>query len=117
MFSAVQEIVRFGVSNYRKKLDEMSSAINKLIVKYQTEGVITMPYTIEDFRNEIKENFLETLTTDDVVNRFPAEEIFKKFSTDERLKGLSAEQIIKELSPEKFEAYLKKMKKQKTKRE
>ncbi|MDM8535426.1 hypothetical protein QUF70_01595 [Desulfobacterales bacterium HSG17] len=135
MFSAVQESVQFGVSSYRKKLSEMSSAINKLISKYQTEGIIAMPYTIEDFRNEIKEDVLDIMTVDDVVNNFPAEEIFKKFSTDQRLKGISVGQRLKGISvgqrlkgisedeifemfsPEKLEAYLKKQKPKKAKRE
>ncbi len=115
MFSAVGENVHYGFSRYSGKLDEMSITINDLLAAYQKEGVITMSYTLEDYRRDIKERALKMMTPEDVLKAFPpqellkgipAEEIFRRFSPEERLRGLS---------PEEIEAVLKKMRKPKTK--
>ncbi|MGE0083980.1 MAG: hypothetical protein AB7S75_06115 [Desulfococcaceae bacterium] len=124
MFSAVAESVHYGFSRYRGKLDEMSIAIRDLFTNYQTEGIIAMPYTIEDYRREIKERALKMMTPDDVIRAFPAEEIFKRFSPEEifkrfspeeRLRGLSAEDVFRKFSADEIEAYLKRMRKAKKK--
>ncbi len=134
MFSAVAESVHYGFSRYRGKLDEMSIAIRDLFTNYQTEGIIDMPYTIEDYRREIKERALKMMTPDDVIRAFPAEELIKGLSPEERLRGIPADEIFKRfsaeeifkrfsaeerlrgLSSEEIEACLKKMRKPKKKR-
>jgi len=100
MFSAVRDSVGYGVSNYNGKLDEMSTAISDLLIRYETEGIIAMPYTIEDYRNEIKQRALKILTP---------EEVLKAFSAEERLRGLPPEEIFRAFSPEEIRAYLKKL--------
>jgi len=83
--------VGYGVSHYSGKLDEMSSAIDRLLVRYKTERIIDMPYTIEDFRKEIKQDALKMMTPEEIAKAFPAEKIFGAFS------------------PEEIRAYLKKL--------
>ncbi len=114
MFSAVRDSVGYGVSHYRGKLDEMSSAINRLLLRYRTERIIDMPYTIEDFRKEIKQDALKMMTPEEVVKAFPAEEIFGAFPAEERLRGLPAEERLRGLSAEEIRAYLKKLPKKAT---
>ncbi len=128
MFSAVQEKVEYGVSNYKGRLDEMSSTISQLFIKYHTEGIIAMPYTVEDYRNELERNVLNNLTPDKIsefLNRVPTEqrlrgvptkEKLKGVPTEEKLKGVPTEEKLKGLSPEEIEAYLKKLKKKQTRR-
>ncbi|OQY53704.1 MAG: hypothetical protein B6245_22545 [Desulfobacteraceae bacterium 4572_88] len=62
MFSAVRESVRYGVSKYEGRLDEMSSTIGQMLVKYQVGWINIMPYTVEDYRKELERNVLRSLT-------------------------------------------------------
>jgi hypothetical protein len=102
MFSADAEKVRYGAVNYRWK-SPVSGIVNKLFNKYESEGVI-MPYTMEDFQKEIKEEVMGSLTDED-IDRF-----LKKLTLEDRLKGLSSEDLLKMLTPKEIEAYLRKIK-------
>lgn len=73
-----------------------------------------MPYTIEDFRKEIKQDALKMMTPEEVVKAFPAEKIFGAFPAEERLRGLSADEVFRAFSPEEIRAYLKKLPKKAT---
>ncbi len=95
MFSAVRKKVQYGVSNYEGKMDEMGSTINQLLIKYRAGG-INMPYTVEDYREELKRNVLNNLTV------------------KERIEGLPIEDLLKWFPTEEIEAFLKKSKKKKT---
>ncbi len=116
MFSAVEESVRYGLSRYRGKLEEMSITIYDLFTTYQTEGIIAMPYTLEDYRRDIKERALKMMTPEDVIKAFSPEELLKNIPAKERLRGLRAEDVFKKFSAEEIEAYLKKMRKAKKKK-
>ena len=72
-----------------------------------------MPYTMEDYRRESREEALKYL------EELPAEELLKHISPEERLKGLPPEVLLKRvplekrlegLSPEEIENYLAKLK-------
>jgi len=107
LFSGIQQKVQYGAENYRGNLSEMSSIMNQLFVKYKTEGVISMPYTIEDYRRDYVLEHLDRLTPAEILKKIRAEELLKGLSADDRLKGLS---------PEDIEAYLKKLKRKKKSR-
>ena len=87
MFGTIKENIENGVANYQGRMDEMSSTINQLLIKYNTEGIIAMPYTVEDYRKELKENVINSLTSDElkhsVLNRLTLDEILEKYSPDE----------------------------------
>jgi len=111
MFSTVPENINYGVTHYNGKLDEMSSTVNQLLIRYRNERIIEMPYTVEDYRRELERNVLSSITAERIMEEFsldellksiPTEDVLKKFPVEERLKGLSARQI---------EAYLKKLRK------
>lgn len=93
MFSAESEKVKFGAANYRWN-SPVSGIINKLYKKYKTEGVTIMPYTIEDYQREVKEEVLKSLTQEDI---------------DQLLKGMKPEERMRGLKPEEIEEYLKKL--------
>jgi hypothetical protein len=94
MFSAESEKVKFGASFYRWQ-SPVSGVINKLFRKYQQEGVMIMPYTIEDYQREVKEEVLKSLTEEDL---------------DFVLKNVKLDDLLKRLKPEDIEEYLKKIK-------
>jgi hypothetical protein len=77
IFSAVRDSVRYGVSHCGR-LHEMSAAISRLLKKYMTERIIEMPYTIENFREEIVEEALGYMTPDDIFKKFPIDELLKR---------------------------------------
>ncbi len=116
LFSGIQEKVRYGAEHYSGNLGEMSSIMNQLFVRYKAEGVIAMPYTIEDYRRDYVLEHLDRLTPDDILKKFKADELLKKLSSDERLKGLSSDERLKGLTPEEIEDYLKKLKRKKKSR-
>jgi len=98
MFSAVADKIKYGVTEYKGQLHEMSSTINQLLAKYRNERIIVMPYTIEDYREELKRNLLESLPIEERLEGLPAEERLKGLPAEERLKGLPAEELLKMLS-------------------
>jgi hypothetical protein len=108
MFSAIADSVRYGVSAYRRRMDEMSTAIRRLLKKYGTEGIITMPYTMEDFRKDVVREALGYMTPDEIMEKFP-DELLGKIPPTKRLRGLSTDEILRGLSPEEIRAYLKKL--------
>ncbi len=110
MFSASGDKVGYGVSHYQWRTD-ISTVINELFRKYRKEGIV-MPYTIDDYRRERKEEFLRSLTREDVsgllgnlspeerLRGLSPEEVFKAFPPEERLRGLSPEEVFKAFPPE-----------------
>jgi len=83
----------YGATRYEWK-SPVSGIVNKLFKKYQNEGVV-MPYTMEDYQREAKEEVLGSLTGEE-IDRF--------------LNSLNPEDRLKGLNPEEIEAYLKKIK-------
>lgn len=99
------------------RLHEMSSAIRRMLRKYKAERIIEMPYTIENFRQEIVDEALDYMTPDDVFRKFTPDDLLKRIPPQERLKGLSTEEVFKAFFSDEIEAYLKKLqKKTKTKK-
>ena len=96
MFSAESDKVVFGAARYQWRTP-VSQIINKLFQKYRQEGV-GMPYTIEDFQREVKEEVLESLSEEDI------DRILKGLKPEDRLRGLKPEDI------KKIENHLKKLK-------
>ncbi len=113
LFSAVPEVVTFGMAHYRPRVADMSGVINKLFKKYELEG-IAMPYTMEDFRREYlaelsPQERLEGLSPDERLEGLSPDERQKGLSPPERLAGLSPDQRLQGLSPDEIKAYLKKL--------
>ncbi len=86
LFSAAAEQVAYGARHYRQRSAETSTLLYRLFRGYQTEG-LAMPYTMEDFRRDVKKEFLQELTPEE------RREILERLSPEERLKGLPLEEI------------------------
>lgn len=117
LFSGILENVQYGVSNYHWRRNDVSTVMNDLFAFYQVEG-LAMPYTVEDYKRDLKERALALLTPDelferlsleDLLKRLPPEELLKQLPPEERLKGLPPEERLKGLTREQIEAYLKKL--------
>ncbi len=99
LFSGIMEKVQYGVSRYRARQLELRAVLNKLVASYKIEG-IAMSYTIEDFKREVREEFLASLTLEERLEGLPTEERLKGLPPEERLKGLPPEERLKGLPPE-----------------
>ncbi len=94
LFSASQELWRYGVRNYRQRSHETSTLLHRLVEQYQQEG-LSMSYTMADFVKEFTMDHLKLLTP---------EERFAGLSPEQIVAGLSPEQIVAGLSPEAIAA-------------
>jgi predicted transcriptional regulator len=121
LFSAIPEKVRFGASEYQWRRQTISTIINDLYEKYETEGLI-MPYTVEDYYKDFTKRHLDWLTTEDrlkgltideILKRFSKEDLLKRFSKEDLLKRFSKEDLLKRFSPEEIEEYLEKLRQNK----
>ena len=94
MFSAVPDKVKCGAELYRWN-NSVSTIINRLFEQYKIEG-FAMPYSIKQYMKESKEEFISTLTQDDM------DMILKRMRLEDRLKGLRLEDRLKGVEPEKI---------------
>jgi hypothetical protein len=90
LFSAVRDQVEYAQGHYRRRSAETSSLIQHLLIRYQHEGLV-MPYTMEDFRREVRKEVVESLTADEL------KQLLQKLPAKERLEGLSKAEIEKYL--------------------
>lgn len=126
LFSGIVDKVQYGASQYQSRQPDLSTVMNRLYASYKLEGV-PMPYTIEDYKRDLKEETLswltleerlKGLTSEERLRGVPAEERLRGLQPEERLRGLQPEEILKvlpleellrKLSREEIEAYLKKL--------
>lgn len=88
LFSASAENVEYGTRNFRRHSDETSNIINDLLEQYGIEG-INMSYTIEDYRRDLVDRFMERMNSEERMKGLPAEERMKGIAAKDRVKGLS----------------------------
>ena len=91
LFSAQQEKVQDAARHYSESGSEINTVINKLLAKYQAEG-INMPYTLEDFRKEYVRSGLNLLTPEEVLTHYQPEQRLAGLAPEERLAGLAPEE-------------------------
>src|SRR5262249_2998555 len=84
LFSAREDLLRYGRDHYRPHSQETRTLLYELFKAYSEES--NMPDKLKEFVRESVAELLKTL---------PAEE---------RLKGLSAEEVVRALPPETLEA-------------
>ena len=93
LFSAREELLRYGQEHYRPHSQETSSLLYKLFQAYSEEP---------DMSDKLKEYVRQSI--DELLRSLPPEELRKRLSPEERLEGLSAEEVLKALPPETREA-------------
>ena len=92
LFSVSPEKVLRAMRRYRWKIPA-SRIRNKLWEKYVNEELF-MTYTIEDFDREVMEDWLKSLTKEDI------DKFLKSLGPEERLRGLGPEERLRGLGPE-----------------
>jgi hypothetical protein len=92
LFSAAPEQVQYGAEHYQVQSADSSTIIKDLFADYRVEG-LNMPYTMEDYKREKAQEYLQQMTV------------------EERLRGLSPEECLAALPAEQVEAYLKRLRK------
>lgn len=99
LFSAREELLRYGREHYRPHSPETSTLLYELFTEYSEE--LTMSDKLKEFVRQ---------SLDKIFAGLPAEERLKGLPVEERLKGLSAEEIARALSPEIREELAQKLK-------
>jgi len=99
LFSAREELLRYGREHYRPYSQETSTLLYELFKAYSEES--DMPDKLKEFVRESLDKLLASL---------PKEELRKRLSVEERLQGLSADELLQALPPETREALARKLK-------
>lgn len=99
LFSAREELLRYGRDHYRPHSPETSTRLFELFTTYSEE--LAMSDILKEFVRQSLDKLLTTL---------PEEEIRKRLSVEQRLKGPSAEEIVHGLPPETLEALARQLK-------
>ncbi len=89
LFSAQEELLRYGREHYRPRSPETSTLLYQLFKVYSEEP--NMPDKLQEFVRQ---------SIDELLRSLPPEEHLKGLSPAERLEGLSAEEVFRALSPE-----------------
>jgi hypothetical protein len=75
-----------------------------------------MPYTMEDYKREVKERILKELTVEErleVVQALPVDKVIKAVPLDEVIKAVPPEKRLQGLSDEEIEALFQKFQERK----
>jgi len=99
LFSAREELLRFGQEHYRPYSKETSTLLYELFKVYSEDA--DMPDKLKEFVRESIDQLLASL---------PPEKRLEGLSAEQRLKGLSPEQVIQALPPEALEALVRRLK-------
>jgi hypothetical protein len=135
LFSAREELLRYGREHYRPYSGETSSLLYQLLEAYSEDPNVSevmkelYRQTLDDIfaklpQEEIlrrlslaqrleglpAEERLKGLPAEERLKGLPAEERLKGLPAEERLKGLSAEEVLKALPPETREALARQLK-------
>ncbi|MCS6850180.1 MAG: hypothetical protein NZ700_03300 [Gemmataceae bacterium] len=99
LFSAKEELLRFGQAHYRPHSPDTSSLLYNLFRAYCEEP--TMPDQLKEFVRQ---------TIDEILQSLPPEERLKGLPPEERLRGLSADEVAKALPPDVLRALARRLK-------
>ncbi len=108
LLSALPDKIRFGASHYQQRSSETSTLLDILFQGYQREGV-AMPYTMEDFKREYREERFNELTHEEglkLVKRITPQELLKNLTPQERLALLTPQERLALLTPQERLALL-----------
>lgn len=99
LFSAREELLRYGQEHYRPHSPDTSSLLYQLFTAYSEE--LNMPDKLKEFVRETMAEILQKMTPEERLKGVPIED---------RLKGLSSEEVIRALPPETIEAIRRQVK-------
>jgi DNA-directed RNA polymerase specialized sigma24 family protein len=99
LFSAREELLRYGRQHFRPSSPETSTLLYELFKTYDEDP--TMPDKLKEFVRESIDKLLASL---------PPEKRLEGLSAEKRLEGLSAEEVLRALPPETVEAIARQLK-------
>ncbi|HTU19537.1 MAG TPA: hypothetical protein VMG10_15865 [Gemmataceae bacterium] len=99
LFSAREELLRYGREHFRPRSPETSTLLYELFNAYRED--VNMSDKLKEFVRESIDKLLQSLSVEERLKGIPAEE---------RLKGLSADEVMKGLPPEVLEAIARRLK-------
>ena len=108
LFSAREELLRYGQEHYRPHSQETSSLLFQLFTAY-SEGP-KMSDKLQEFVRETMDMMRAQMTIEERLKGLSAEERLKGLPAEERLKGLTADEVLRALSPETREAVARQLK-------
>lgn len=107
LFSAREELLRYGREHFRPRSPETSTLLYELFNAYRED--VNMSDKLKEFVRESIDKLLQSLPPAERLKGLPAEELRKALPPAERLKGLSADEVIKGLPPEVLEAIARRL--------
>jgi len=113
LFSAKEEQVRYGGKHYQWKRSKLRFWLKQLLEYYLMEGIV-MSYTVDDGVREYTKAHLQYLAPEDVLSRFSPDQRLQGLSSDEVLQRFSLDEVLQHWSPDEIEAYLSKLKSQRS---
>ena len=102
LFSAREELLRYGRDHYRPHSAETSTLLYQLIQIYAEDP--TMSQKLQEFVRQTIAEMLASLSPEERLKGLPAEELRKYLPPEERLKGLSVEDVLRGLDPATLKA-------------
>jgi hypothetical protein len=93
LFSARNDLLRYGVEHYRQRSEETSTLLLQLFNRYRLE-VTLMPDALEQFAKETIEELLKETPLEQRIKGVPAEQLLERVPAEQRLKGLSADELL-----------------------
>ncbi len=93
LFSAREDLLRYGRDHYRQHSQETSSLLYQLFKTFSKES--DMPDKLKEFVRQ---------TIDELLESLPPEKRLEGLSPEKRLEGLSAQQLARALPPDMREA-------------
>jgi hypothetical protein len=105
LFSAQEDLVRYGATHYHQRSDETSTLLLQLLKWYRLEATL-MPDALEELKRETIEEILKELSIEQRLKGLSPDQVLAAFP----LKGLSPDQLLAALSPEAREALVRRIK-------
>ncbi len=108
LFSAREELLRYGREHYRPQSRETSTLLYELFKEYSEEP--DMPDKLKEYVRESLDRLFANMPVEERVKGLSVEERLKGVPAEERFKGLTPEEIIRALPPETLEALARQLK-------
>ena len=108
LFSAREELLRYGQEHYRPHSQGTSSLLYQLFQVYSEDT--DMSDKLKEFVRQTVDEMLESLSVEKRLKGLSPEQRLEGLPAEERLKGLSAEEVVRALSPETLDALARKLK-------
>ena len=102
LFSAREELLRYGQEHYRQNSKETSTLLRDLFMAYGEEP--DMSEKLKEYVRQSNAKFLKGLPPEELVKVLSPEERLKGLPAEQRLQGLSAEEVARALTPETLQA-------------